>query len=80
MRPVNLRSRIEALERRVGRSAPALAVVTLYEGDDAAAAERWLSEFEARSPDSVAIVINLPLPRPLDKPPFWIRPLGSQSR
>ncbi|WP_224368461.1 hypothetical protein [Hyalangium versicolor] len=64
----------------MGRTAPALAVVTLYEGDDDAAAERWLSEFEARSPDSVAIVIKLPLPRPLDKPPFWIRPSGSHSR
>jgi hypothetical protein len=76
VRPVNLRARIEALERRVGRAAPALAVVSLYEDDDKAAAERWLGEFEARSPDSVAIVIKLSLPRPLGKPPFWSSPLG----
>lgn len=80
MRPVNLRSRIEALERRIGRSAPSLAVVTLYEGDDEAAAERWLSEFEASTPNGVAIVISLQVPRPPDTPPFWGLPLGSESR
>lgn len=71
MRPVNLRSRIEALERRVGRSAPSLAVVSLYEDDDEAAAERWLSDFEVRSPKNVAVIIRLQVPRPPGEPPFW---------
>lgn len=77
MRAVSLRSRIEALERRATRDAPALAVVDLYEDDDEAAAERWLSEFEASNPHSVAVVIRLALSRPPGKPPFWSSTLGS---
>jgi hypothetical protein len=73
---VNLRARIEALERRVGRAAPGLAVVSLYEGDDEAAAERWLSEFEARTPGNLAVIIRLSVPRPLGRPPFWTSPLS----
>ncbi len=80
MRPVNLRSRIEALERRASRAAPALAVLELYEDDDRAAAERWLSEFEARAPRAVAVVITLPLPRPPGKLPCWVSTPGVQSR
>jgi len=80
VRTVNLRSRIEALERRASRDAPSLAVVDLYEDDHEAAAERWLSEFEARSPGSLAVIIRLSVPRPPDRPPFWGSPLGSQPR
>lgn len=71
MRAVSLRSRIEALERRASRDAPALTVVDLYEDDDMTAAERWLSEFEASAPHGVAVVIRLALPRPPGKPPLW---------
>lgn len=71
MRPVNLRARIEALERRVNRNAPSLAVVTVYEDDDEGAAERWLNAFEASAPEAVAVVIRLLRPRPPDLPPFW---------
>jgi malonyl CoA-acyl carrier protein transacylase len=71
MRPVNLRSRIEALERRASRNAPSLAAVTVYEDDDAAAVQRWLNEFEASTPNAVAIVIRMLVPRPPDQPPFW---------
>ncbi len=76
MRTVSLRSRIEALERRARRDAPGLAVVSLYEDDDMAAAERWLSEFEASDPYAVTVVITLPLPRPAGEPPFWASPRG----
>jgi hypothetical protein len=71
VRPVRLRSRIEALERRARENGPAVAVVTLYEDDDEAAAERWLKEFEVKAPNSTAVIIRLSLPRPLDTPPFW---------
>jgi hypothetical protein len=80
VRPVNLRSRIEALERRIGRDAPGLAVVSLYEDDDEAAAHRWLREFEASAPNGVAVVIRLQVPRPPDKPPLWSSYPCSQSR
>jgi hypothetical protein len=71
---MNLRSRIEALERRARANAPAVAVVSLYDDDDQAAAARWLSEFEARVPANFAVVIKLPLSRPLNEPPFWSPP------
>ena len=74
MRPVNLRARIEALERRASRDAPALAVVELYEDDNEAAAERWLSEFEASAPNAVAVVVRLLRPRPPDQPPNRFAP------
>lgn len=80
MRAVGLRSRIEALERHASRNAPALVVVDLYEDDDEAAAERWLSEFEASAPHGVAVVIRLALPRPPGKPPPWASISGGQSR
>lgn len=80
MRAVKLRSRIEALERRAGRDAPSLAVVELYEDDDMTSAERWLSEFEASSPQGVAVVIRLLLPRPAGKPPVWASADGGQLR
>ncbi|WP_164020481.1 hypothetical protein [Pyxidicoccus trucidator] len=78
MRAVSLRSRIEALERRATRDAPALAVVDLYEDDDEAAAERWLSEFDASAPHGVAVVIRLALPRPPGRLPFWASAHGGQ--
>lgn len=80
MRPVNLRARIEALERRAARSEPTLAVVTLYEGDDEAAAERWLSDFEARSPHGIAVIINVSGARSPGQPPPWSSPPGSRVR
>jgi len=80
MRPVNLRSRIEALESRARRNAPDLAVVNLYEDDDEAAAERWLSEFEASAPNGVAVVVRLLTARPPSEQPFWVSAPGRQSR
>lgn len=71
MRAVNLRSRIEALERRASRNAPALVVLELYEDDDEAAADHWLSEFKIRAPHAVAVVLRLYLTRPAQKPPAW---------
>lgn len=80
MRSVNLRSRIEALERRASLDAPALVVLDLYEDDDEAAAERWLGEFKARAPQTVAVVVKLFLPRPPGKLPFWGSSPGARSR
>ena len=75
MRPVNLRARIEALERRASMNAPSLAVVTVYEDEDEAAAERWINEFAASAPNAVAVVVRLLRPRPPDQPPFRFAPL-----
>lgn len=68
---MNLRARIEALERRAVRNAPALVVLELHEDDDEAAAERWLRELKAGAPHVVAVMIRLYLPRPPQKPPAW---------
>jgi hypothetical protein len=71
---VNLRSRIEALERRARRDAPALVVLDLYDDDDVAAAERWLAARDTGAAQPLAVVVKLAIPRPPGKPPFWIGP------
>lgn len=76
MRAVNLRSRIEALERRAVQPAPSLVVLNLYEDDDTAAAERWLAEHETKAPQTMAVVVRLSISRPPGQYPFWTAPSG----
>ncbi len=61
----SLRTRLEALEEHATRvNCPSLVTVSVYEGDNASAVDRWAASLEEKWPDALVLLVNHCCPRP----------------